>query len=278
MDGIVRKAGEGEDITARDDRSVVIKADLEQICVTSSWYGSAQPGADPHIHRRHADSFFVVEGELVFTIGSGQVRAPAGTTVCAPPGLVHGFDSSRDARFLNFHTPDRGFAESLRLRRDGRPYDSREHDSFDPPEDGGLPASEALVLAPGEGELFARETRDAVVKVGRDELTFVEFTLRPGFVGPKPHIHKLHVDSFAVLEGEAEFRLGDETLRLGAGELVAAPPGVVHSFGHPGDGGARLLNVHAPSCGFHDYLRVMDETEGELDAETLARYDVYELD
>jgi quercetin dioxygenase-like cupin family protein len=276
MDGIIRMPGEGEPVTARDDRSVVIKSDLEQICVTSSWYGSAQPGADPHIHRRHADSFFVVEGELVFTIGSGRVQAPAGTTVCAPPGLVHGFESSRDARFLNFHTPDRGFAESLRLRRDGRPYDSREHDSFDPPEDGGIP--ETLVLAPGDGERLTKETRDAVVKVARDELTLVEFTLRPGFEGPRPHIHKLHVDSFAVLEGEVEFLVGEETLRLGAGGFVAAPPGVVHSFGHPGADGARLINVHAPSCAFHDYLRALNETEGELDAETLARHDVYEVD
>src|SRR6266571_1383758 len=91
---IVRDRGDGEAVTARDDRSVVITVDLQQLCATDSWYGSAQPGAQPHIHRRHADSFFVVTGELLFTVGAGQVRAPAGTTLCAPPGVVHGFEST----------------------------------------------------------------------------------------------------------------------------------------------------------------------------------------
>jgi quercetin dioxygenase-like cupin family protein len=232
-------------------------------------------GRDAH---ERAGERVVVEGELVFTIGSGKVTAAAGTTVCAPPGLIHGFESSSEARFLNVHAPDRGFAESLRLRRDGRPYEPNEHDAFEPPEDGGLPASKAIVLGPEEGERFATETRDAVVKVGRDELALVEFTLRPGFEGPKPHIHKLHVDSFYVLDGEVAFRIGDETVHLGSGAFIAAPPGVIHSFGRPGPDGARLINVHAPSRGFHEFLRVMDETEGELDAETLARYDMYEVE
>jgi quercetin dioxygenase-like cupin family protein len=62
------------------------------------------------------------------------------------------------------------------------------------------------------------------------------------------------VDSFYVLEGEAEFLAGDETIVLGAGSFVAAPIGDVHTFG-AGPGPSRLLNVHAPSTGFHDWLR-----------------------
>jgi mannose-6-phosphate isomerase-like protein (cupin superfamily) len=49
--------------------------------------------------------------------------------------------------------------------------------------------------------------------------------------------------------------MGGERLRLGAGSFVAAPIGVVHTFSNPGPGRARLLNVHAPSTGFHDRLR-----------------------
>ncbi len=213
----------------------------------------------------------------MFTLASGQVHAQAGTTFCAPPGLVHGFDSTRPASFLNFHTPGRGFAESMRLRRDGQPYDAAAFDSFDPPADGGAPASVASVLGSCEGERLARDDRQALVKIGRKELALVEFTLEPGFEGPAPHIHREHVDSFFVLEGEVEFRLGDETLTLGSGGCAAAPPGIVHSFGRPGPQGARLVNVHAPSCGFHEYLRVMDETEGELDEAIHACYDLYEV-
>jgi mannose-6-phosphate isomerase-like protein (cupin superfamily) len=278
MDAIVRRAGEGEAITAREDRSVTITVDLDQLCATASWYGNAQPGAGPHIHRRHADSFFVAEGELVFVAGDEHIQAEAGTTLCAPPGLVHGFDSVSEARFLNFHTPDSGFAESLRLRRDRRPYEPGEYDSLDPPADGGLPASAAVVLGSCDGERLVNENRQALVKIGREELALVEFTLEPGFEGPKPHVHKRHVDSFFVLEGEVEFRVGDETVTLGPRGCVAAPPGVLHSFGHPGRNGARLVNVHAPSCGFDEYLRVMDKAEDELDDATHARYDVYEVE
>jgi hypothetical protein len=41
---------------------------------------------------------------------------------------------------------------------------------------------------------------------------------------------------------------------MGAGSFVASPPGVVHTF-TGGPGRSRLLNIHAPSCGFHDWLR-----------------------
>jgi mannose-6-phosphate isomerase-like protein (cupin superfamily) len=46
-----------------------------------------------------------------------------------------------------------------------------------------------------------------------------------------------------------------ETVRLGAGSFVAAPLGVGHTFSNPGPGRARVLNVHAPSVGFHGRLR-----------------------
>ena len=45
-----------------------------------------------------------------------------------------------------------------------------------------------------------------------------------------------------------------ETLLLGPRSFVAAPPGVEHTF-TSGPGRSRLLNVHAPSAGFHDWLR-----------------------
>jgi uncharacterized cupin superfamily protein len=65
------------------------------------------------------------------------------------------------------------------------------------------------------------------------------------------------VDSFYVLEGEPEFLVDDDRLCLGAGSYVAAPIGVVHTFSNPGPDRARLLNIHAPSRGFHDALRRM---------------------
>jgi quercetin dioxygenase-like cupin family protein len=245
--GIVQR-GEGE---ALFGGRIVIKVDFDELCVTESLFERAQPGADAHVHRQHADSFYVLEGELAFLVEDEEHPIGPGACVCAPAGLVHGFRSTSRARFLNFHTPEGGFANNLRERDRGEPGG---FDSFDPPADGGLPASSGILLHAGEGERLESETRVATIKIGRDELALIELELEPGFKGPDPHAHDDHVDSFYVVEGEAEFMVDGETMMLGAGSFVAAPPGVVHSF-TAGPGRSRLLNLHAPSAGFHDRLR-----------------------
>jgi quercetin dioxygenase-like cupin family protein len=257
MGGIVLRQNEGEEVAMTPSRSVLIKADLEQLTVTESWFGSRQNGAAPHIHKRHADSFYVLEGELTFLTADGDLAAPAGATFLAPSGVMHGFDHDRDGevRYLNFHTPARGFAQSLRARRDPKTYDPVDYDSFDPHEDA---PTGAVLLQPGEGERYEADTRVATIKIGREELSLIEFELEPGFQGPEPHTHDDHVDSFYVVEGEAEFQLDNETLRLSAGSFVAAPPGVVHTFSNPGSGRTRLLNIHAPSSNFHEIFRARE--------------------
>ena len=248
MTGIVQRAGEGEPLFGG---RIVLKSDLGQLCITESHFPGARPGAGPHRHERHADSFYVLEGGLAFLVQDEERQLGAGACVCAPPGVVHGFRSTSRARFLNFHTPDGGFADNIRARDRGEPGG---FDSIDAPVGSGLPGSNAILLHAGEGERLEADNRIATIKIGREELSLIEFELEPGFEGPEPHAHDDHVDSFYVLDGEAEFRLGDETLLLGAGSFVAAPPGVLHTFSS-GPGRSRLLNVHAPSAGFHDWLR-----------------------
>jgi quercetin dioxygenase-like cupin family protein len=248
MAGVVHRAGEGETLFGG---RIVIKAGFEQLCITETQYDRAQAGADPHVHRRHADSFYVLEGELAFLVQGEERPLGPGSCACAPAGVVHGFRSTSAARFLNFHTPDGGFANNLRARDRG---EEGGFDSFDAPVGSGLPGSNATVLHAGEGERLEVDNRIATIKIGREEISMIEFELEPGFEGPEPHVHDDHVDSFYVLEGEAEFLFGNEKLLLGAGSFVAAPPGVVHTFSS-GPGRSRLLNVHAPGSGFHDWLR-----------------------
>jgi mannose-6-phosphate isomerase-like protein (cupin superfamily) len=78
----------------------------------------------------------------------------------------------------------------------------------------------------------------------------VELRFGPDFEGVEPHSHSDHVDSFYVLEGDAEFVMGEETVLFRPGSYVAAPIGVVHGFRNAGDGELRMLNVHAPNTGF----------------------------
>jgi quercetin dioxygenase-like cupin family protein len=251
MPGVVHRPGEGE---ALFGGRIVIKADFDDICITESLFPDARPGADPHFHRQHADSFYVLEGGLAVLVDAEEKMLSAGAFACAPQEVVHGFRSTSRARFLNLHTPDGSFAANLQARDRGEPGG---FDSFDAAPGSGRSGSEAVFLPPGEGERLEGKNRIATIKIGREELALIEFELEPGFEGPDPHTHDDQVDSFYVLEGEPEFLVDDKRLRLGAGAYVAAPIGVVHTFSNPGPDRARLLNVHAPSRGFHDDLRRM---------------------
>lgn len=109
-------------------------------------------------------------------------------------------------------------------------------------------------VGPDEGEKLTRGPRYHRVLAELPELEAVDLRFGPG-VSVDPHIHRDHADSFYVLEGEAEFRLGDESIRAGAGTWVVAPMGMLHGFRNAGDGELRILNIHAPNTGFVDRLR-----------------------
>ena len=114
---------------------------------------------------------------------------------------------------------------------------------------------DGILIQPGGGEKVARAHRHHTILAELPELEVIELRFGPDFEGVDPHSHADHVDSFYVLEGEAEFVMGGETLRVGPGAYVAAPIGVVHGFRNVGDGELRLLNVHAPNVGFAGRLR-----------------------
>ena len=223
----------------------------ELLDVTWSRYEPGERGPEPHVHRKHVDSFFVLEGELVFLVGPQleKVLAPAGTFVSVPQNVVHTFanESGGTAFYLNFHSPSGGFAEHLRGRDES-------FDSFDPPEDGGRPASAAIVSLPGEGERFVREDRVNTIKGELAEISAFQLVVEPAWEGIGAHDHADHVDTFFVLEGEAGLVADDEVVQAGAGSFYAATPGVRHGVRNEG---RRIvfLNVHAPDAGFAGTIR-----------------------
>jgi len=246
------RSGEGETISDREARNVRIVVDEPQLVMTWSRYEAGERGPDPHVHRQHADAFYIVEGEIEFGLGPGAehvVRAPAGSVVIAPPNVVHTFGNESDARavYLNFHAPNGGFADFLRAARDKREF---EWDSWDPPEDGGRPASDAADCLPGEGERFERGDRTVTILADTPELSFLELAVTPGWEGVDPHTHDDHLDGFFVLDGEIEFLAGEAR----AGAVMAAAPIVRHGVHRP-TGDTTLLNFHAPDAGFAGRIR-----------------------
>jgi mannose-6-phosphate isomerase-like protein (cupin superfamily) len=128
-------------------------------------------------------------------------------------------------------------------------------DQFEPPDDGGRPFDDAILQPAGEGERVGRETTSHLIKAELSELSIFEMTFMPDFEGVDPHTHDDLVDAFLVLEGEADFVVGEDVRRAGPGFFLAAPPGARHGFSNPGPGPLRVLNLHAPDAGFAGRLR-----------------------
>ena len=64
-------------------------------------------GPPPHVHAGEDDAFYMLEGELVFTVEGEELTAGPGTFVLVPPGVEHTFANRGDvvARFVNVHAP-----------------------------------------------------------------------------------------------------------------------------------------------------------------------------
>jgi quercetin dioxygenase-like cupin family protein len=180
LKGVVRydwsmllRLADGETIADAKRRAIVLLVDRPELTITWSRYGARERGPDLHVHREHTDAFYVLEGEITFEVGprSQRVRAAAGAFVAVPPDVVHTFAnrSRAEAKWLNIHAPDRGFAAYLRASRDGA---DAPWDTFDPPSDGGRPAGDAVVSGAGDGEPLG--ARAAAVKCALPELWVAE--------------------------------------------------------------------------------------------------------
>src|SRR5258708_5375951 len=112
-----------ETISDTPARNVVILTEHEDITITWSRFSPGERGPDLHVHHEHTDAFYVLDGELTFEVGpqAERCRVGPGGFVAVPPHVAHSFvnDSDDDARWLNFHAPDTGFADFLRTLRAG---------------------------------------------------------------------------------------------------------------------------------------------------------------
>jgi quercetin dioxygenase-like cupin family protein len=252
-----RIAGEGLEAT--------ILADTEHLGAVE--VRSEPGGITPplHFHARHAECFFVLEGELTFRLEDREVVAGAGTWVFVPPDVVHSFSVTGDtrARYLDLHAPSGGFGDFVRGLQAATSEEELKavraaFDQSPPPEyatgDPDLVVARRSGGDDGEAIGGRSEDRRATLLVDSDELTVTEFFYAAGQRGAQPHVHHHHSDAFLVVEGELTF-LMREPFRGPAGTLVLFPPNVVHGFDNDGSESALFYNFHMPASGFGDYMR-----------------------
>ncbi len=104
MRSIIRKPIEG--------RTIAVVGDVYRFLATGDdtngkyamWEAVVPPGGGPppHVHNREEEGFYVLEGEITFTIDGKRVIASAGMFVNMPVGTPHSFknESSKPTKLL----------------------------------------------------------------------------------------------------------------------------------------------------------------------------------
>jgi mannose-6-phosphate isomerase-like protein (cupin superfamily) len=254
-DAVLLRPGEGETIFDGPERTIRILADRNDLALTWFRLDPGQEGPEPHVHRRHADAFYVLEGELEFGMGPEVTRlsGAAGSLAAAPPNVVHTFRNGSDGTvvFLNIHAPSMGFAEMLRAARDGRDEDAGQFDQFEPPADGGRPLSDAVLRGAGEGESITIDESPAVLKTDGPDVggffSLAERLLAPGFHGPALKRDGAFVAAFYILDGTLSLQFRGEQVDAAPGALGLVSLPSVLTFANTSAELVRVLEVTAPA-------------------------------
>jgi quercetin dioxygenase-like cupin family protein len=98
--------------TPPQGRTIAAVGDIYRFLVTGEetngtyalWEATVPPGGGPppHVHSREEEGFYVLEGEITFTVNGERVVATAGMFANMPVGTPHSFknESDRPARML----------------------------------------------------------------------------------------------------------------------------------------------------------------------------------
>jgi mannose-6-phosphate isomerase-like protein (cupin superfamily) len=99
-----------------------VLTDVDALGVAEAWGEPGSAAPPRHLHPRHLECFYVLAGELAFTIGDAELHAGVGSWVQVPPGTPHTFacTGSEEARYLNLHAPSCGYGAFVRALQEAR--------------------------------------------------------------------------------------------------------------------------------------------------------------
>ena len=106
---------------------------------------------------------------------------------------------------------------------------------------------------PNDCKVSARDTGGA--------LCVFEFT---GDGGGPPHLHHEQDEWIYVLDGECHFVIGDQHLRLAAGESIFIPRKTAHAWCGAGGKPAKIINVYQPAGQIEAFFRAVSNAVPDL--------------
>jgi quercetin dioxygenase-like cupin family protein len=94
----LRKPGQGRTIAVVGDVYRFLATGEETADRYATWEAIVPPGGGPppHIHSREEESFYILEGEITFTVGEEKTVATQGMFANMPVGSLHSFKNNTD--------------------------------------------------------------------------------------------------------------------------------------------------------------------------------------
>lgn len=83
-----------------------------------------------------------------------------------------------------------------------------------------------------------------------------EETTPPGW-GPPLHIHHKQTETFHILEGAYRFRVRDDVVEAGPGDMLVVPPGAPHAFKNIGDTPGRFVFSMSPGLKTEEFFETL---------------------
>lgn len=125
-------------------------------------------------------------------------------------------------------------------------------------------------LGRNDGERLQFGETTILLRASTDEMTVWE-EIAPLLDTPL-HVHANEDEFFHIIDGEHEFRCGDQELPVGPGAFVHLPRGVPHGHRRMIEGEGRLLVITTPG-GFDGFFRMLMAADqaGELGLDAYAR-------
>lgn len=142
----------------------------------------------------------------------------------------------------------------------------------------------AVIRMQGEGkEVILAGKPLAFLVTGADSMhaCMFEWTVPAGF-STGLHVHHVQEETFYVLDGECEWRIGEQIVRATPGTYVFIPPGTPHNIANTSDQPARMLMTVSPP-GHEHYFEELSRMAAtgapntEHVAELRRRYDTEQL-
>lgn len=141
-------------------------------------------------------------------------------------------------------------------------------------------------VGPGEGRLVSLRGTRVEFKVDSEHAvgaSLTEWDAVPGF-DTGLHLHERLEETWYVLSGELEFRVGDDKFTAAAGATVFVPPRVPHAFANRSDDHATFLLAMSPPGHdrYFDELAEILANDGPPDPDAIAalrsRYDTQQIE